>query len=170
MRKFLGISLTIALGLTTVAAVPVAAESENSRNNIGDIVQIGDNFTWLLFGSANEVKTFFVSIPDGSGGDSRNGRLTVETQDGFCCTDYWGVRIIKHNGQVMASAVGDGSGAGSAPPVSPDDWSGAATIPALPQKGVTVEVYYDHGSDIFGAGMWVRFSFTGENIEVTPVP
>ena len=165
MRRVLGVSLAVAMGLTTVAAVPVAAESENSRNAIGDEEQPGE----LSFFSADDVITFLVTIPPGTDGAACNGRLTVETQDGYCCQDFWGVRIIKFNGQVMAEAIGDGSGVGNTAP-QPDDWSGAATIPALPGKSVTVEVFYDHGSDIFGAGMWVRFLFGGEAIEVTAVP
>ena len=122
----------------------------------------------VAFFSATEVHAFLVTIPKGSEGSFRNSRLTVETQDGFCCEDFWGVRIIKQNGQVMDQAVGDGSDVGNGSP-QPEDWSGAATIPALPQKGVVVEVYYDSGSDAFPAGMWVRFTFTGENIEVTEI-
>jgi hypothetical protein len=164
VRKFLGISLAITLGLTAVSVMPVAADSDNSRNNIGDAAETDV----VAFFSATEVHTFLVTIPDGADGDARNGQLTVETQDGFCCEDFWGVRIIKHNGQVMDQAVGDGSGVGNGSP-QPDDWSGAATINALPGKSVIVEVYYDSGSDAFPAGMWVRFTFNGENIEVTEI-
>lgn len=164
MRRFLGLALSLALGLTALAAVPAVAQSDNSRLNIGD-----EETTYLQFATADEVKTIVVSIPDGKDGDARNGRLTVETQDGFCCEDYWGIRIIKHNGRVMDEAVGDGSGVGNVSP-QPDDWSGAATIPALPTKAVTVEVYYDSGSDVFPAGMWVRALFDGEEIELAPVP
>ena len=167
MRKFIGLSMSIALALTALVTVPVAASSDNSRNNIGDTETPG----YLSFTSAADVFTFEVTIPDGSDGDARNGRLTVDTQD--CCgfEDFWGVRIIKHNGKVMAEAVGDGSGVGNfSPTPDPGDWSGAATILALPRKSVTVEVYYDHGSGVFAADMFVRFQFTGENIVVTPVP
>ena len=167
MRRSLGISLAATLVLASWVAVPVSAQSENSRNSIEDT----ETADVLTFSSATDVFTFEVTIPEGSEGAFRNGRLTVDTQD--CCTveDFWGVRIIKHNGQVMAEAVGDGSGVGFfGPGPQPDLWSGAATIPSLPRKTVIVEVYYDSGSDTFPANMWVRFQFTGENIEVTQVP
>jgi hypothetical protein len=168
MRRLLGFSLSIALGVSAIAVLPVAAASDNGRNDLGDI-EIVANTGPLAFGSAAEIKSYRVTIPKGSRGASRNGRLIVETQDGFCCQDFWGVRILKHNGKVMAEAVSDGSGVGN---VEPDDaeWSGAASIRALPRKGVTVEVYYDSGSDTFPAQMWVRLRFSGEDIVVTPLP
>jgi hypothetical protein len=169
MRKRLAIGLAVSLLSAAMMSgvTPAAAASENSRNSVGDTETPG----FLTFTSATDVFTFEVTIPKGKKGASRNGRLTVDTQD--CCTheDFWGVRILKHNGRVMAQAVGDGSGVGNFDPEpSPDDWSGSATIRSIPRKGVTVEVYYDSGSGVFGADMFVRFRFSGENIEVTQVP
>lgn len=131
MRRFVSVSLSVALGLAAVAAVPALAQRSNSRNSIGDSETPG----YLHFNNANEVHTFQVTIPDGSDGDSRYGRLTVDTQD--CCqyAGNWGVRLIKHNGQVMAQAVGDGSGQGNFSVVpDPDDSSGAATTPRFHRR------------------------------------
>ena len=150
MKRLIGLSLSIALGLATLAAVPATGASDNSRNNIGDTETSGV----LVFLTSDQVHTFAVTIPKGSGGAFRNGRLTIDTQD--CCVlkDFWGVRIIKHNGQVMDEAIGDGSGYGSYS-LQPDVWSGAASIPALTQKGVMVEIYWDSsdGTPMFPAGM-----------------
>ena len=157
MRKSIMLSLSGALMLAALLAVPVTAQSDNSRNVIGDIV--GPDH--VLFTSASDVFTFDVSIPEGNDGDGRNGRLTVETRDYLGCVDYWGARIIKWDGKVMAEAVGDGSGS---------EFTGAAKVKSLPQKSVTVEIYYDHGCDTFPASMYTQYTFTGENIVVTPVP
>jgi hypothetical protein len=166
MRRFIGLSLTVALGLTSLGAIPAAAAGENSR--AGSQVGVA-GVEFVTFLAADDVPTFQVTVEPGADGSYRNGRLTVETQDGFCCEDFWGVRIIKFNGQVMDEAVGDGSGVGNGSPQD-DDWSGAASVPSIPTKTATVEVFYDHGSDVFPAGMWVRFHFTGENLQVTQLP
>ena len=167
MRKLLGLSLSIALGLTALGVIPTtAAGGDNSRAE-SQVGVAGVNF--LAFTGPGDVFTFQVTVEPGANGSYRNGRLTVDTQD--CCgpVDFWGVRIIKFNGQVMDEAVGDGSGRGFGPPTDVD-WSGAASVPSIPTKTATVEVFYDHGSDVFGAGMWVRFQFTGENLQVTQLP
>ena len=167
MRKFLGLSLTIALGLTSLITVPAVADSDNGRTDIGDEAIVA-NVGSLAFATASEVKTYRVTIPAGPGGAGRNGSLTVETQDFLGCTDHWGVRIVKHDGQLMADAVGDGSATVDPSVPDVDEWSGAAAIPALPRKDVTVAVYYDDGCNVFPARMWVRFTFHGEVIDVTP--
>ena len=72
MRKFIGLTLTLTLGLTELAAAPVAAQSDNSRNNIGDQEDSGRAGVY----TPTDVATWEVSVPAGSDGDSRNGRLT----------------------------------------------------------------------------------------------
>src|SRR5688572_27800013 len=136
MRRILGLSFTVALALGAVGAVPAtASDSENARANVSD-----EEATTLILSSATDVFTLEVTIPEAGDGAGRNGRLTVDTIDCCIAGDIWGVRIIKANGKVIAEGTGDGSITA---------YSGAASIPSIPGKTVTVEVFYVSGTDVF---------------------
>lgn len=150
-------SLVAVVMLLVISVVPASAEPGNSRA----LSAADPQERFIGLDSATDTVQFTVAIEPGSEGWYRNGRLTVSTMD--CCVvgDQWGVRIIKQNGSLMAEGVGTGA---------IDAFTGAASVPSLPGKAVTVEVFYVDGVDIWPAGLTVRFEFGGENLLITQLP
>lgn len=110
----------------------------------------------LVFSSATDTFTFGVDKTGGNAGD-----LTVDTRD--CCItgDLWQVTFATAqpaNPANDVSATGNGSTAA---------FSGAATSHPFIRGDVTVS--YAGGTDIFPAGMCVRFQYTGSpGVVITP--
>jgi hypothetical protein len=136
MKKFIAIA-AIAMGL----AVPAAGAVEAAKPAPG----VATETRFLAFGDAEETVTFEVDAAQGA------GVLTVETQDCCIAGDIW-VAFAAHGqprGNDAGTGVGNGSIGSLSGPVSVKGWS----------KG-TVTISYDSGTDVFPAGMVVRFTYT----------
>jgi hypothetical protein len=108
---------------------------------------------FLAFENADQTYTFDVVKAQGA------GDLTVDTSD--CCIhpDFWRATI---DSALPANAANDVSGLGD----GDFGFSGAATAHPFISGAVTVS--YDHGVDIFPAGMCVRFTYSkSPGVEIT---
>jgi hypothetical protein len=104
----------------------------------------------LTFTSASQVYTFTVTT-------SGDGDLTVDTIDCCIAGDMWGVKIDEVGPGPQPQACGDGNII---------TFSGAATVTSF--SSGFVDVFYCSGVDVFPAGMFVRFQYTGTSMIVTP--
>lgn len=117
----------------------------------------------LVFTGPGDSFSFDVDAAQGA------GTLTVETADCCIAGDLW-VSFLQH-GQPQGKDVAIGTGDGTS------SLSGAATRKGW-SKG-TVTITYDSGTDIFSAGMTVKFSYSSEGkgkakgntgMNITPLP
>lgn len=145
MRKL----LTIGLSMSLLAAVALSAMATQDCNqgcagNGPPVAGPTEVLAFLSFDSADQTHSFTVDKAQ------KAGTLTVDTLD--CCIsgDCWKVTLdATQPSNQSAEGVGDGN---------TSTYSGAASVG--PWVHGTVTVSYDHGVDVFPAGMTVRFTYS----------
>lgn len=157
MKKMLFFSLLTCVIFFGITVPNVHSDSNLPMNSDGSECSMEEvqspDATPVTFSKTFEGKDAVFNFAIKASGD---GTLTVETMD--CCIvgDKWG---LKAKGKPKAKDQACGSGSTSA-------FSGAVVLQKL-KKG-KVKLYYCSGTDIFPAGMTVRFSYTGTSFTVTP--